>query len=186
MTKLIVFNQVSLDGFISDSKGDMSWAHREDPEWRAFTAENAKGDATLLFGRVTYEMMASFWPTASAVQNLPALANRMNSLAKVVFSTTLASASWNNTRLVKSDMAGEVRAMTKKDGPQMVLMGSASVVAQLAELGLVDEFQIVVNPIVLGGGNSMFRGVKERLKLRPTKTRVFTNGNILLCYEPST
>jgi len=183
MTKLIVFNQVSLDGFISDANGDMSWAHRDDAEWNAFTAENAQRDAMLLFGRVTYEMMAGFWPTPFALQNLPAVANRMNSAPKVVFSRTLESASWNNTRLVKSGIAGEVREMKKKGGPQMVLMGSASIVAQLAEEGLVDEFQIVVNPIVLGGGKSMFAGVKKRLNLKPTGTRAFGNGNRLLTYE---
>ncbi len=185
MTKLIVFNQVSLDGYISDAKGDMSWAHREDPEWRAFTAENAQKEALLLFGRVTYEMMAGFWPTPFAVQNLPAVAQRMNSFPKVVFSRTLKHATWNNTRLVKADLAGEVRTMKAKDGPQMVLMGSGSIVAQLAEAGLVDEFQIVVNPLVLGGGKSMFSGVRERVKLKPTRTRAFANGNILLCYEPA-
>jgi dihydrofolate reductase len=89
MPKLIVFNQVSLDGFISDERGDMNWAHRDDAEWREFSAENAKGDARLLFGRVTYEMMASFWPTPPAIKNLPAVATRMNSLPKIVFSKTL-------------------------------------------------------------------------------------------------
>jgi dihydrofolate reductase len=184
MAKLIVFNQVSLDGFISDEKGDMNWAHRDDAEWKAFSAENAKGDARLLFGRVTYEMMARFWPTPGAMESLPAVATRMNSLPKVVFSRTLTETTWNNTKLVKTDIAGEVRSMKKEAGPQMVILGSGSIVSQLAQEGLVDEFQIVVNPIVLGKGKSMFSGVKGRLNLRPTKTRTFANGNILLHYEP--
>jgi dihydrofolate reductase len=184
MTKLMVFNQVSLDGFISDAKGDMSWAHRDDAEWKAFTAENAKGDATLLFGRVTYEMMASFWPTPFAIQNMPDVATRMNKLTKVVFSRTLKKASWSNTRLVKADLAAEVRTMKKTPGPMMVLMGSASIVSQLAQEGLIDEYQIVVNPVVLGSGKSMFGGVTERLNFKQTRTRTFGNGNILLCYEP--
>jgi len=184
MTKLMVFNQVSLDGFISDAKGDMSWAHRDDAEWKAFTAENAKGDATLLFGRVTYEMMASFWPTPFAIQNMPDVATRMNKLTKVVFSRTLEKALWSNTSLVKGDLAAEVRTMKKTPGPMMVLMGSASIVSQLAQEGLVDEYQIVVNPVVLGSGKSMFGGVTGRLDLKLTRTRTFGNGNILLCYEP--
>ncbi len=185
MTKLIVFNQVSLDGFIADAKGDMAWAHRDDAEWKAFSSENAMGEAMLLFGRVTYQMMASFWPTPYALQISAEVAKRMNSLPKVVFSRTLETASWNNTKLVNSDLAGEVRKMKKDTGPQMVVMGSGSIVSQLAQEGLVDEFQIVVNPIVLGNGKSMFAGIKERLKLKPTRTRAFANGNILLCYEPA-
>jgi dihydrofolate reductase len=184
MPKLIVFNQVSLDGFIADEKGDMNWAHRDDAEWKAFSAETAKGDARLLFGRVTYEMMAAFWPTPYAIENLPAVATRMNSLPKVVFSKTLKKALWNNTELVKADIAGKVRVLKKEAGPQLVILGSASIVSQLAQEGLVDEYQIVVNPIVLGKGKSMFGGVKGRLNLRPTKTRTFANGNILLHYEP--
>jgi dihydrofolate reductase len=182
MPKLIVFNQVSLDGFICDAKGDMSWAHRQDAEWKAFTAENAKGGATLLFGRVTYEMMASFWPTPQAMQAVPQVAASMNAMTKVVFSRTLKLASWSNTRLLKGDLAAEVEALKKEPGPDLVLMGSASIVSQLAEHGLVDEFQVVVNPVVLGGGKSMFAGVRSRLQLATVRTRAFSNGNVLICY----
>jgi dihydrofolate reductase len=182
MPKLIVFNQVSLDGFICDAKGDMSWAHRQDAEWRAFTAENAKGGGTLLFGRVTYEMMASFWPTPQAMQAAPQVAASMNAMPKIVFSRTLKQASWSNTRLLKGDLAAEVKALKNEAGPDLVLMGSASIVSQLAEAGLVDEFQVVVNPVVLGGGKSMFAGIKGRLPLATVRTRAFNNGNVLLCY----
>jgi dihydrofolate reductase len=182
MPKLIVFNQVSLDGFICDAKGDMSWAHRQDAEWRAFTAENAKGGGTLLFGRVTYEMMVSFWPTPQAMQAAPQVAASMNAMPKVVFSRTLKQASLSNTRLLKGDLAAEVKALKNEPGPDLVLMGSASIVSQLAEAGLVDEFQVVINPVVLGGGKSMFAGVKSRLQLATVRTRAFSNGNVLLCY----
>jgi dihydrofolate reductase len=93
---------------------------------------------------------------------------------------------WSNTRLVKADVFGEVRALKKEAGPQLVILGSGSIVSQLAQEGLVDEYQIVVNPIVLGKGKSMLGGVMGRLNLRPTKTRTFANGNILLHYEPVT
>lgn len=184
VTKLIVFNIVSLDGFIADPKGDMSWAHRQDPEWRAFTSENAKREATFLFGRLTYEMMAGFWPTPFAIENLPDVAMRMNGQRKVVFSRTLEKAPWNNTALVKGDPAAHVRRMKEMPGPDMVILGSGTIVSQLAQEGLVDEFQIAVNPTVLGGGRSMFAGVRDRLSLRLARTRVFANGNVLLCYEP--
>ena len=184
MRKLVVFNQVTLDGYFTDTNGDMGWAHKNDAEWNAFVADNAKGGGELLFGRITYELMASFWPTAQAMKSFPAVAQGMNNLPKVVFSRTLDKATWNNTRLVKSGMAAEIRKMKKEPGPDMVIMGSGSIVSQLAEEGLIDEYQMVMNPIVLGEGRTMFDGVKERLTLKQTKTRTFGNGNVLLCYQP--
>ena len=132
MRKLVVFNQVSLDGYFADLNGDMSWAHKEDAEWNAFVAENANGGGQLVFGRITYELMASFWPTPQAMKSFPVV----------------------------------------------------SLVSQLAQEGLIDEFQIVVNPVVLGRGGTMFDGVKETLTLKQTRARTFGNGNVLLCYKP--
>jgi dihydrofolate reductase len=184
MRKLVVFNQVSLDGYFSDPSGDMSWAHRQDAEWKAYAAENARGEAELLFGRITYDMMASFWPTPRAIESNPVMAERMNRLPKVVFSRTLDKAPWSHTRLVRGDPAAEVRRMKGEAGPDMAILGSGSIVSQLAEAGLIDEFQIVVNPIILGKGRSQFDGVRNRLILKATRTRTFGNGNVLLCYEP--
>ena len=186
MRKLIVFNHVSLDGYFVDANGGMSWAKTDhkDAEWNAFVAENAKGDGPLLFGRVTYELMASYWPTPIADQHDPIVAERMNKLPKVVFSRTLDKASWNNTKLVKGDLATEIRKMKKEPGEDMAILGSGSIVSQLAQVGLIDEYQMVVDPIVLGKGRTMFDGVKDQLKLKLTKTRAFGNGNVFLCYEP--
>jgi dihydrofolate reductase len=184
MRKLLVFNNVSLDGFIADVNGDMSWAHSPDPEWQAFTAENAKGESQMLFGRKTYDLMASFWPTPQAIQGFPSVAEAMNKAPKVVFSRTLDNASWSNTRLVKGDPAAEVRKLKNEPGPGVVIFGSGTIVSLLAQEGLIDEFQIVVIPVVLGKGKSMFEGIKDKLPLKLTKTRSFCNGNVLLCYEP--
>jgi len=186
LRRLVVFNNVSLDGYFVDMNGDMSWAKNPipDAEWDAFGAENAKGGGTLLFGRVTYELMASYWPTPLAAQNDPVVAKHMNSLPKVVFSRTLDRASWSNTKLVTDDMAAEIRRMKRQPGEDMAILGSGSIVSQLAQEGLVDEYQIVVNPVVLGAGRTLFDGVKERLPLKLTRTRAFGNGNVLLCYEP--
>lgn len=183
MRKLLVFNQVSLDGYIADSRGDMSWAHKDDAEWREYVANNASGDSDMLFGRVTYEHMASFWPTSLAMQTMPIVAKRMNEASKVVFSRTLDRATWQNTRLLKSDPAESVRDLKRKPGPALLLMGSGSIVAQLAQHGLVDEYQLVVNPIVLGSGKSMFQGVTNGFGLRLNDTRRFTNGNVVLSYS---
>jgi dihydrofolate reductase len=109
----------------------------------------------------------------------------MNSVPKTVFSRTLENASWSNTRLVKDGLADEVRMMKKGAGEDLAILGSGSIVTQLAQDGLIDEYQFVVNPIVLGTGRTMFDGLKEKLPLKRTKQRAFGNGNVLLCYEPT-
>ena len=184
MPKLVVYNSMSLDGYFTDANGDMSWAHKQDPEWQAFVAENARGGGQLLFGRITYDLMASFWPTPFAAQSNPVIAERMNSLRKYVFSTTLDQASWSNTTLFKSDLAAEVRKLKQAPGPDIVIMGSGSVVAQLADAGLIDQYQIVLNPLVVGSGRTLFEGVTRKLPLKLAKSRAFGNGNVVLFYEP--
>jgi len=183
MQKLMAFNSVTLDGYFTGPNGDLTWAHKDDPEWREFTAGNAGGGGTLLFGRITYEMMASFWPTPQAKQQFPEVADGMNRHAKVVFSRTLEKASWSNTRLVKGDLAGEVRRMKDQQGPGMVILGSGTIIAQLTQEGLIDEYQVIVNPIVIGNGRTMFEGVDKKVNLKLTAERRFRNGNVLLTYE---
>ena len=182
MPKLSVFNMVSIDGYIADADGDMSWAHAHDPEWLAFVSGNAGSGGRMLFGRVTYEMMMAFWPTAMAAEQLPVVAERMNSLPKVVFSRTLDAATWNNTVLVTGDIVDRVRAMKDEPGMDMVILGSGSIVAQMTAAGLVDTYQIVVIPIVVGAGKTMFAGVAGKPRLTLTGTRRFENGNVLLDY----
>jgi dihydrofolate reductase len=183
MRRLEVFNNMSLDGFIADGRGDMSWAHKQDPEWLAFSAENAGGKVSFLFGRATYQMMASFWPTPAAHQAMPEVAETMNGCEKIVFSKTLEQTPWQNTRLIKGDLVAEVRNLKQEAGPGLLIMGSGSIVAQLSQARLIDGYQIVVQPVVLGGGKSMFTGVKDRLDLSLKKTRSFQNGNVVLWYE---
>ena len=185
MRRVIVFNQVTLDGYFTGPDGDMSWAHKDDKEWNEFVAENASGGGTLLFGRITYEMMASFWPTAAAAQAMPDVAKGMNRLPKVVFSRSLDKATWKNTTLLKGDLAAEVRKLKKKPGDDMVILGSGSIVSQLSDARLIDEYQVIVNPLVLGKGRTMFEGVEDKVALKRTKTRAFRNGNVLVCYEPT-
>jgi len=148
-------------------------------------AGNASGGGVLLFGRITYELMAGFWPSPAAMEHMPVVAERMNNLPKVVFSRTLDRVSWSHTRLVKDDLAGEVARLREEPGEDMAILGSGSVVSQLAAHGLIDEYQIVVVPVVLGAGRTLFEGLERRLNLRLTRTRSFGNGNVLLCYAPS-
>src|SRR5262245_15882666 len=126
MRKLMVFNHISLDGYFTDARGDMGFARNDQPdaEWDAFVAGNAGGQGTLVFGRITYELMASFWPTPMAAQNMPVVAQRMNSAPKIVFSRTLDQATWNNTRLVKDDLPGEIRRLKQEPGDNLIIFGS--------------------------------------------------------------
>jgi dihydrofolate reductase len=184
MRSVSVFNAVSLDGYFTDARSDMSWAHRSDPEWVEYTSDNAKGgQAMLLFGRKTYQMMAGFWPTPEAEEQMPEVAAGINGAPKMVFSRTLREATWNNTTLVDEDPVAIIRRLKQARGPDMLLMGSGTIIALLAGAGLVDRLQLVVTPIVLGAGRTMFEGVRERLDWKLTGSRRFENGNVVLDYE---
>lgn len=185
MRKLKVFNNASLDGFIADAGGDMSWAHRMDPEWLKFVAGNARGRAAMLFGRVTYDLMSSYWPTPGALESDPVVAKAMNSAPKYVFSKTLRRASWENTTLLEGPLVPAVRKLKRQAGPDLLIMGSGSLVAPLTDAGLIDEWQVVVNPLVLGAGRSMFEGLARPRHLELKKSRAFRNGNVVLWYAPA-
>jgi dihydrofolate reductase len=185
MRKLMVFNMMSLDGFIADSQGDMSWARKHDQEWNAFSSQNASGEAVLVFGRVTYDMMASYWPTPAAAEASPETAKRMNELQKIVFSRRTDRACWQNSTLLKGDLADEVRRLKAQSGADLVILGSASLVRQLAAERLIDGYQIAVNPVVLGGGKSMFANLQHKMDLRLVDSRTFKNGNVFLSYQPA-
>lgn len=186
MRKLIVFNQVSVDGYFVDGHRDMSWAKAgADDEFNRFTSDRASGGGVLLFGRVTYELMASYWPTRQAAQALPVVAERMNRLPKIVFSRTMKRATWDHTTLVKDDMLGHIRSMKAEPGEGMAILGSGNLVSQLAETGLIDGYEFIVNPLALGGGRTIFEGMTERLGLTLTQSRVFKSGRVFLSYVPS-
>jgi len=180
------FMQISLDGYYCDLRGDMGFAHKPsgDAEWNEFVSSNASGGGMLLFGRTTYEMMAAWWPTSMAAQAMPVVAARMNAMPKIVFSRTLNSADWSNTTLVNEDLVGTVRRMKGETGPDLTILGSGSIVTQLADAGLLDSLQLVVVPIALGSGKSLFSGLTRQLDLTLTGSRVFGNGSVVLWYAP--
>jgi dihydrofolate reductase len=189
MARLMVFNSVTLDGYFTDANNDMGWAHKDpnDAEWNEFVSGNASGGASgggaMLLGRITYDQMAGFWPTPQAMEMMPEVAKAMNDMTKIVFSRSMKKAEWSNTKLMKGDLAAEVRKLKKGD-QDMVILGSGTIVSQLTQARLIDEYQLVLNPIILGKGRTMFEGVKDRLDLKPTNTRSFKNGNVVLSYEP--
>jgi dihydrofolate reductase len=187
MPILSSFIQVSLDGYYAGPNNDLSFAHKDpnDAEWNSFVEGNAKGGGALVFGRITYEMMASYWPTPLAAQHNPVVAERMNAMPKLVFSLTLDDVSWANTTLVKNDVAVEMRKLKEAAGPDMTILGSGSIVARLLEHKLIDGLQLVVCPLVLGNGKRLFEGVNDKLDLKLTSTRAFGNGSVVLSYAPA-
>lgn len=185
MRRLAVFNSITLDGYFTGPNGDMRWAYGglPDPDFDAYVAGNASGGGQLLFGRITYQMMAAHWPTAEARRDMPEVADGMNALPKVVFSRTMEQASWSNTTVAKGDLAAAVRRMKAESGPDMTILGSGSIVKQLTEARLVDEYQLVVHPVVLGTGRTMFEGLATPLTLTRTDARTFPGGKVVLHYE---
>ena len=139
---------------------------------------------TLLFGRVTYQLMASYWPSATAATNDPIVADKMNNLSKIVFSKTLSSVEWNNTRLIKENIGEEISNLKKKPGKDIAIFSSSDLALTFIQLDLIDEYRIIVNPVVLGDGKSLFKGIKDKLDLKLVKTKSFKSGNVLLYYQP--
>ena len=187
MRRLIAFDMVTLDDCYASTDGDFSWTHRRerDAEWDAFVQGNADSGGELVFGRVTYQMMASWWPTPAAAQNEPAVAERMNALPKFVCSRTLREAAWNNTAVLEGDAIPRLRTLKSEPGADLVILGSGELVASLGPAGLIDEYQLVIVPVVLGRrGRSLFGGFAAGMDLRLARSRRFGNGNMLLCYEP--
>jgi dihydrofolate reductase len=183
MRKLHVFNQLTLDGYFTADNGDLGWAHKNDAEWTEFVEGNASGEGPLLFGRITYEMMASFWPTPFAVENMPVVASHMNSRPKVVFTTTMKEPGWNNVKMMKDNLIAHVNRMKTEAGADITILGSGSIVAQLAAQNLIDEYHLAINPVALGKGKSLFHGMTGLLNLMLSGSRVFRNGNVLLSYK---
>jgi dihydrofolate reductase len=183
MRVLRVFESISIDGYFTDAHDEMSWAHagRGDPEFAGWVSSNASSGGALLFGRKTYQMMASFWPTPAAMQQMPDVAKGMNAAAKYVASHTI-QPSWNNTQLLNGDLVKAVRVLKASAGPDITVLGSGSVAVQLGEAGLVDKYQFVIIPVALGGGRTVFA---KRRDLRLLNQRAFRCGNVVVTYATS-
>lgn len=184
MRKVVVFNMITLDGFYSGPNGDIDW-HNTDEEFNDFAVEHLNTLDTLLFGRVTYEGMASYWPTPMAIESDPAVAGQMNRIAKIVFSRTLDKVTWENTRLVKDHIPEEIAKLKQQPGKDMAILGSGNLTAEFTRLGLVDEFRLMVNPVILGKGVPLFKDIEQQVKLKLVQTRPFKSGNMLLYYQPA-
>ena len=185
MGKLSVFNFVTLDGYFEGpEKGDISW-HKHGEEEGKYAAEGLGSGNTLLFGRVTYEFMASYWPTPMAMENDPVVARGMNDAEKIVFSRTLTNAEWENTRIISENIVEETRELKEVQGKNLTLLGSGSILPQFADVGLIDAYQFMVDPVAIGRGTSILNGLKNKLDLKLTETKTFESGVVLLCYQPA-
>jgi dihydrofolate reductase len=184
MRRILAFLVTTVDGYYEGPNQEFDWPVVDD-EFNEFGLQQLDEVDTLLFGRVTYEGMASYWPTPAAEQDDPRVAAKMNGLPKVVVSRTLDKAEWANTRVVRDDVAGELTRLKQQPGKDIAILGSSALTVSLLGMGLVDELRIMVHPVVLGGGRSLFRTAPERIGLRLVEARPFRSGSVLLCYRPA-
>jgi len=181
MRKIFLFMHVSLDGYFEGPNHDITWAY-QDPD--IFTAKGGDEVDTMLFGHRTYEGMKSFWPTPQAAETQPNLAKFMNEKLKIVASHKPFEPGWNNVRVISQDVPGAVRKLKEQSGKTIAMFGSNNLVVSLMEEGLIDEFQIMVNPVVLGEGTSLFKGLSRHVQLDLRETQKLKSGRIFNKYVP--
>ena len=192
MRKVVMLNRISIDGFFAGPNGEIDWFVRDPEVDKAVhnpPLDNASTERmqpnTILFGRATYQMFESYWPSVAADPNAPeearATADELNQMTKLVFSRTLQEVTWENSLLVNGDLLEEVTKLKQEDGPDMIIFGSGTIVQQLANEGLIDDYLIVVTPVILGEGKPLFKDVKP-LNLELAQATGFQSGNVLLHY----
>ncbi len=186
MRKLMVTMWASLDGFVSGPENAMDWV-RVDQTMGSYEYDVVSAADTLLLGRLTYESFAGSWPyvpdNPAASKEEVEYANKLNAMRKIVFSKTLASADWNNSTLAREIVADEIAQLKQQPGKDIIIYGSASIVQQLTNLGLIDEYQISVHPVILGSGKPLFKDIKERVNLKLVQSRALPTGVVQLTYQ---
>jgi dihydrofolate reductase len=187
MRKIVAFTMVSVDGFFAGPNGEIDWFKTEDDEDREFSAKQSESSSLLIFGRTTYELMAGFWATPEAIQSNPSVAEVMNKTPKIVFSKTLQPVKegplWKNVTISREINPYEILQLKKEGEGNIAILGSGTVVRQFACLGLIDEYGLMVIPVILGTGKYLFRDV-NRINLECLGIETFRNGRVLLRYRP--
>lgn len=182
MGKISAFIFTTLEGYYKGPQEDTNWHNHGEEEMQYSEESLASGD-TLLFGRVTYEQMKSFWPTTAVAEMMPKVAEGMNKASKLVVSNTLKTADWENTRVLGENWLSELRKLKKSQN--ITLLGSGSILSQLANAGLLDQLELMINPRAIGKGTSIFNGLEHQLDLHLESHKIFKSGVILLKYQKS-
>lgn len=183
MRKISVSNLISLDGFYAGPNGEIDWfVNIADKDFEEYSINLINSVDTMLFGRVTYELMESYWPDAKPENDDPRIIEAMNNYPKIVISNTLNKVNWKNSTLIKGDAVDAVANLKQKPGKDIVIYGSGSIVAALAEKNMIDDYRIFIYPVILGNGKRMFRNYESRLTLKLTDTKKFKSGLVLLHY----
>lgn len=182
MQRLFLFMNLSLDGYIADTSGDISGFHND---FEAFSAGESREVDTLLFGRKTYDMM-KFWSTPQGAALQPDIAQFMNDRHKVVVSHQPFEPGWSKVTVISGDVVESVKALKEQAGKSIIIMGSNTLCVSLMQAGLIDEFQILVNPVVFGSGTSLFGGLPQKAALTLKDTHTFKSGTVMLTYTPAT
>ncbi|HET8912623.1 MAG TPA: dihydrofolate reductase family protein [Ktedonobacteraceae bacterium] len=186
MRKVISFMHVSLDGFTVGPNGELEWAIVDD-ELNPFVDGLFKSVDIAMYGRVTYQLMESYWPTVlddpTATERERAHARWVGNVSKIVFSSTLSTADWKNTRLIKDRIAEEIHALKRESGGDLMIFGSPRLTHSFMRLGLIDEYRLFLNPILLGGGTPLFQDTKAWTKLKLLDATKFQSGVVGLHYQ---
>lgn len=183
MRRIFAFINVTLDGYFEGPGHDLSWSHGD---FEGFSEERGREVDILLLGKRTYDMMAAFWPTPAAAQMAPDVAAIMNDRRKVVASHAPFDPGWRNVTVFSGateDVVDQVRQLKAQEGGTILILGSSTLCASLVDAGLIDEFQLLVNPVLLGEGTTLFEGLHNRTTLRLRDAHPYPSGKVLLTYE---
>lgn len=186
--RLFVSMLVSLDGFIEGPGRELDWFRDGDPAFEQYCNEMIDSVGLALYGRRSYEQMEQYWPNAESQPRSDAdlaFAKKMNALPKVVLSTTLREAKWNNTRIVRERVGESIAELKREPGKPIVAWAGAGLVSTLTKLDLVDEYRLIVHPVLLGRGTPLFQGIEAQKNLRLVRTMQLGSQLAVLCYEPA-
>ena len=185
MRKIVVLNRITVDGMFDGPNGENDWFVPGDAENKT-VHEMGSGVDTLLMGRVTYDHMIRFWPTVTDESDFPepvkVQAKEINAMPKLIASKTLKNLTWENSKLIQDNLIEEVKKLKQGSGDGFLILGSGSIIQQLTEAGLIDEFVFILTPTVLGQGRPQFKQ-NQKVDLELLETRSFPSGNVVLHYR---